>query len=85
MLAAHRQFGQLSGTSSSYQRLLQKVTRRSLSWYTSSQHSLQGAIFRLFRDIAAILERHEIALLVMVTSRFIDALGGAVVAGPATR
>ena len=30
-------------------------------------------------------ERHEIALLVMVTSRFIDALGGAVVAGPATR
>jgi hypothetical protein len=30
-------------------------------------------------------ERHEIALLVMVTSRFIDALGGRVVAGPATR
>jgi hypothetical protein len=29
-------------------------------------------------------ERHEIALLVMVASRFIDALGGRVVAGPAT-
>src|SRR6202044_1704272 len=62
MLAAHRQFGQLSSNSSTYQRLLQKVTRRSLTWYTSSQHSLQGAIFRLLRDIAAILERHEIPL-----------------------
>lgn len=62
MLAAHRQFGQLSSNSSTYQKLLQKVTRRSLTWYTSSQHSLQGATFRLLRDIAAILERHEIAL-----------------------
>jgi FkbM family methyltransferase len=62
MLAAHRQFGQLNGDASSAQRLLQKVTRRSLTWYTSSQHALQGSLFRLLRDIAAILERHEIAL-----------------------
>ena len=77
MLAAHRQFGQLSSNSSTYQKLLQKVTRRSLTWYTSSQHSLQGATFRLLRDIAAILV--QLPDFKMYVSLDDDFIGGSII------
>lgn len=66
ILAAHRQFGQLEpapgGVRNHVAKLLKKVTRRSMRWYTGNQHALQGAIYRLLHDIAGILEAHENAL-----------------------
>ncbi len=66
ILAAHLQFGQLEpvpgGMRNTVAKLLKKVTRRSMRWYTGNQHQLQGAIYRLLHDIAGILEAHENAL-----------------------
>jgi FkbM family methyltransferase len=66
ILAAHLQFGQLEptpgGVRNNVAKLLKKVTRRSMRWYTGNQHLLQGAIYRLLHDIAGILEAHENAL-----------------------
>ena len=62
-LIAHRQFGQLqpplSGVHHSAIRLVKKIMRRSLAWYTRPLHQFQSAILRSLQHVSTALRNQD--------------------------
>lgn len=58
-LDSHRQFGDLEPGASGARRLMQKVIRRSLTWYTRPNQLFQGAVIRALEDVGSALRQQR--------------------------
>ena len=59
-MESHRQFGDLSPDASGARRFVQKVIRRSLTWYTRPNQLFQRAVIRALEDIRSALEHERV-------------------------
>jgi FkbM family methyltransferase len=59
-LDSHRRFGAPSPDASGLRRLMQRVIRRSLTWYTRPNQLFQGAVIRALQDIRLVLEHERV-------------------------